>query len=792
MKFTAVLAVVLLATSFAGEFTVGIQFDPEEVTMSSMAGYTSVTMQATPSLGRIGFPALPVLNTPVALPQGTRAVSVEVTGTSWTSLRGRHTVLPATEPVPLSLMGEVNISIPRPDQEAYSSTENYPSTPTRLEGSSMLLGFPVAYVSVYPVRWNPASGLIEIATDIQLRVTTEYTGENYTVMTRSAQSEARTRAIVENTVINPEMVQASGAVIIPSRDLTYGEYVVIATPAYESYAQEFAQWKTRKGIPTSVYTTTWIQTQYSGVDLQQEIRAFLTDCRDEGVEYVLIWGDDNVIAGRDAKISYSSYTEYPPVDLYWSDINDTAPGADLWDSNGNGVWGEWGSGGDNVDYHPDLFTGRASVNTASEAQLFIDKVLAYEQVGSTDGFDTAPLEMRVGYTTEQLWPGCWGSAGAEIISADVPAGGWAEEKCYHSAGNNSVSITQAMINSGPHHVYHASHGGPTSFSLPGGSYGAGHFMALTNISSGNLPAIWNSISCLIGHLDGYECMGDAWLASPGGGGFGGFNARYGWGSPSSPGNGASEVLCQALYDVHWNDGQNTLGAMHFIGRDQMNPGSNQVMDWCVKNYNLFGEPELPIWTEEAVDLTVTHPASITGSTNVTVNVNAEGSPVSGARVCLYKGDDWATAEVYEVALTGGSGQVDIPVDPATTGEMLITVWAHNHISYLGSIDVGGTGVEEGEGGTTFVTSIGAPYPNPAVSSASVPFSMAGAGTATVQVFDLTGRSVATLGSGDFPAGQHTLNWNLTGSGGAPVPSGFYSIVVNTGETVMTQRITVIR
>ncbi len=130
----------------------------------------------------------------------------------------------------------------------------------------------------------------------------------------------------------------------------------------------------------------------------------------------------------------------------------------------------------------------------------------------------------------------------------------------------------------------------------------------------------------------------------------------------------------------------------------MNPGSNQVMDWCVKNYNLFGEPELPIWTEEAVDLTVTHPASITGSSNVTVNVTAEGSPVSGARVCLYKGDDWATAEVYEVALTGGSGQVEVPVNPATTGEMLITVWAHNHISYLGSIDVGGTGVEEGEGG----------------------------------------------------------------------------------------------
>lgn len=791
MKFAAFLAVLLLSVSTAGEFTVNIPAQTD-VRITEAGGYTAINIPATPSLNIIGAPRLPVLNTPVALPPGTRAVSVEVVSVEWTALRGRHTVLPATEPVPFSLMGETDVSLPRPDQSIYSSSETFPSVTAKLEESSMLLGFPVAYVTVYPVRWNPASGNVEVAENLQLRVTTEYTDENYQVRTRSRQSEDRTRAIVENTVVNPEMVQASGAAIVPGRDLVYGEYVVIATPAYASYAQTFADWKTRKGIPTSVYTTTWIQTQYTCQDLQQEIRAFLTDCRDEGVEYVLIWGDDNIIAGRDAKISAGGNTEYPPVDLYWADINDTAPGYDLWNSNGNGIWGEWGSGGDNVDYHPDLFTGRASVNSTGEAQLFIDKVLAYEQVGSTDYFETAPVEMRIGYTTEQLWPGCWGSAGAEIISAWVPSASWEEEKCYNSTGTNSVSITTAMINAGPHHVYHASHGSQTSFSLPGGSYTTSHFMALQNISGGGLPAIFNSISCLIGHLDGYECMGDAWLASPNGGGFGGFNARYGWGSPSSPGNGHSEVLCQALYDVHWNNNQNTLGAMHFIGRDEMNPQSDEYMDWCVKEYNLFGEPELPVWTADAEQLSAAHPASIPGSTTVTVTVTAGGSPVSGARVCLYKGDDWSTADIYEVETTNASGQVSIPVSPSTTGTMLVTAWKHNSISYLGSISVGGTGIEGETGGMTFVNSISAPCPNPATVSAAIPFSMANAGTATVQVFDLTGRTVATLGNGEFAAGQHTLHWNLSGSNGAPVPSGFYSVVVFTGDAMMTERVMVLR
>jgi len=587
------------------------------------------------------------------------------------------------------------------------------------------------------------------------------------------------------------MVQSSGAAIVPSRDLTYGEFVVIATPAYQSYAQTFADWKTRKGVPTSVYTTTWIQTQYSCTDLQQEIRAFLTDCRDNGVEYVLIWGDDDVIPGRDVKINYSYYTEYPPVDLYWSDINDVTPGTDLWNSNGNSVWGEWGV--DTIDYHPDMFTGRASVNTTAEATTFTNKVFAYERVSSTDYFETAPVELRLGHSTGYLFGSAWGSAGAEIINGMVPSAAWEIEKCYESSGNNSVAITIAMINAGPAHVYHASHGDKTEmYTSYGNSYTTADIMAQTNISSGHLPAIWNSIACLIGHLDDNECCGDAWLSNPNGGGFGSFNARYGWGDASNPGNGPSEIMVQGVYQAHWTDGQQTLGAMNSMGRDKMNPAGDELADWCVKEYNLFGDPELPLWTADAPQLAASYPSSIPGSTTVTVTVTAGGSPVSGARVCLWKGDDWKTAEVYEVENTNASGVVTIPVSPSSTGEMLVTVWALNNISYLGSITVSGTSVEEQSSGVVAVTKISTPNPNPATTTAALPFSLAGAGTVSVQVFDLSGRAVATPAAGEFAAGQHTVNWDLTSSDGAPLPNGFYSVVVTTDDTVMTERVMILR
>ncbi len=789
MKIATILAVMIFALGFAGEFTVSVPFNPSDVEINRMGNYSIVSIPGIPSISTIGAPSLPVINTPISLPAGTKATSIEVVSVSYTPLRNNITVLPATSPVPLSLMDETLMSLPTPDMNIYNSSANYPSSPVTFEESSMLLGFPVVYVSVYPVRWNPASRTVEVLSNLEIKVTTETATDNYTVRTRSAQSEARTRTIVQNAVINPNMVQASGAAIVASRDLVYGEYVVIATPAYLSKAQEFADWKTRKGVPTSVHTTTWIQTQYSCVDLQQEIRAFLTDCRDEGVEYVLIWGDDNIIAGRDARIHYSSYTEYPPVDLYWSDINDVTPGNDQWNSNGNSIWGE---PADNVDYHPDLFTARASVNSSVESARFLDKVLAYEQVTSTDYFETAPIEMRVGYSTELLWPGCWGSAGAEIIANDVPLATWEQEKCYNSSGTNSVAITTAMINAGPAHVYHASHGSTSSFSLPGGSYTTSNFMNLQNISNGGLPAIWNSISCLIGHLDGAECMGDAWIASPNGGGFGAFNARYGWGSPSNPGGGASEILCQAIYEENWQENAITLGESHAMGRDEMNPGSNEVMDWCVKEYNMFGEPELPLWTADAAAMSASYPSEISGTTTITVTVTSGSSPVSGARVCLWKGDDWSTAEVYEVENTNGSGIVNIPVVPSTSGDMLVTVWAHNHLSHLGTISVNGTGIADQTQGAMAVTAISTPYPNPASSTAAIPFSLANAGTASIQVFDLTGRTVAIPANGEFAAGQHTVNWNLTGSNGTDIPNGFYSVVITTGETVMTERIMVLR
>ncbi|MCD4776898.1 MAG: hypothetical protein K8S15_12710 [Candidatus Aegiribacteria sp.] len=782
-----ILGVLTIAfAASAGEMTVSIPLDASAINISEAGIYTKITGIGMGLINVIGAPSLPAYSAKIALPTGCMATEIDIIDAEYTAVRGLYNVMPVQTPVPFSV--EWNASPVEPDPKIYNSSSFYPANPVEFAGSSVILGIPLAYVMVFPVRWNPVSKTVDILANLTLRVTYESSPEASTVVRRSIQSELRSQETVRNLVVNPEGVSHSGAAIVDSKDLAYGEYIIIATTAYESHAQELADWKTSKGVPANVYTTSWIENSYSCFDLQQEIRAFLTDCRDEGVEYILIYGDDNIIEGRDARITFLEHEEYPPVDLYWSDINDMFPEVDLWDSNDNHIWGEFEI--DNIDYHPDLWVGRASVNTTDECTIFNEKVYIYEGVSSTDYFESSEIEERIGYTTERLWPGCYASAGAELISEYVPSD-WTEEKCYDSNGNNNIAITDSMLNAGPHQVYHGSHGSPTEFSLPGGLYSTNDFRNLTNISNGNLPAIWNSISCNIGYLDyDSDCMGDAWNNSPNGGGFGAFNARYGFGNPSNPGYGLSEILCRYFYDVMWNNDLFILGVTHAMGNDAMGLINYEVIDWCVKEYNLFGDPELPMWFHDASDLDAAHTASISGATSVTVTVTSGGSPVNGARICLQKGD-WQTGDIYMVETANAAGEYTFYVNPASTGTISVVAWARDHISYQGTINVTGTGFEGG-GIQDYINGVDAVYPSPAMNSATIPFSFAVEGMARVDVYDITGSLVRKLASEEMTAGEHSLVWELEDANGEAVPSGIYHIRVSTADWTGTISLVVTR
>jgi hypothetical protein len=85
------------------------------------------------------------------------------------------------------------------------------------------------------------------------------------------------------------------------------------------------------------------------------------------------------------------------------------------------------------------------------------------------------------------------------------------------------------------------------------------------------------------------------------------------------------------------------------------------------------------------------------------------------------------------------------------------------------------------------TALGAPYPNPATSRATVDFELAEEGAARVVLYDALGREVAVAAEGNFQAGRHTAALE-TGA----LPSGVYVLRLTTGGETMTRRLTVAR
>lgn len=90
------------------------------------------------------------------------------------------------------------------------------------------------------------------------------------------------------------------------------------------------------------------------------------------------------------------------------------------------------------------------------------------------------------------------------------------------------------------------------------------------------------------------------------------------------------------------------------------------------------------------------------------------------------------------------------------------------------------------------TQLGAARPNPFRDAAEVQLTLAEPAFVRAEVLDITGRRVATLASGSFPAGLHPLKWDGTGARGTPAAPGVYLIRVQTPGLQRTVRVVRLR
>ena len=77
-------------------------------------------------------------------------------------------------------------------------------------------------------------------------------------------------------------------------------------------------------------------------------------------------------------------------------------------------------------------------------------------------------------------------------------------------------------------------------------------------------------------------------------------------------------------------------------------------------------------------------------------------------------------------------------------------------------------------------------------STTIRFEMVEAGLATVEVFDIRGRRVASLFEGRLAPGEHSTLWNGTSDSGTSLPNGIYLVGVWFNGERTTRQISLIR
>ena len=127
-----------------------------------------------------------------------------------------------------------------------------------------------------------------------------------------------------------------------------------------------------------------------------------------------------------------------PTDMYYSSLlgpNYSISGLHDWDMLDNGLYGQHTNGDnfDGVSFSVDIGVGRAPVGTLAEAEVFVDKVIAYEQLREPDG---TPLNLNWARRMTFVSTNFGGRIGINSTVTSPPT----DNKYHHGAGDAHTLI----------------------------------------------------------------------------------------------------------------------------------------------------------------------------------------------------------------------------------------------------------------------------------------------------------------------------------------------------------------
>ncbi|MCK4422173.1 hypothetical protein KAW48_10280, partial [candidate division WOR-3 bacterium] len=688
-----------MITSSSGVIERTFYFDQNMLSFEKERNYDIISIPNAFYLTDIGHPSLPKISVKLLIPPGATTTRIEVVSSEKITIPGEFNIFPAQPPVKISSNKEIP-SFVEPDPSVYNSEKPYPSNllSDRIHNGTKC-GYRITDFFIYPLQSIPLEKTLILYTTITVRL--YYEGGESSVKSITHHQKEIFGSSVKGMVLNPENIEIWAPPIVRNKG-PYGDWeMVIIAPnnsAWIDSLQILADWKTKKGVPCTVKNLQDIYNAYTGSTDQWKIKQYINDMKtDSGTIWVLFGADHgtdatNSIPCRGVYVYVDASHHYTnmPSERYYEDLDND------WNYDGDSYYGEDTDGpeGNQLNWLSDVYVGRIFADNAQDAGKYVRRILKYEKdpaanyttkalfysdylFGSNNGY----------YTTDEC--------NNEVPSAWFKGGNGSHPGWHYAQGIDNYQSDHATIdsmNSGYGFICTASHGYYNAVM----DQGSDNTITISStdidnwLSPGDNLGIHTGICCLSGGFDQpSDCIAEHIYDK---GGIGGaWNSREGWGYTG----GTMEQMTHELSNgIVWqffvqtfSESPYHLGEAvaedkdHFVGHID-----DAYWNWCLKEYNTFGDPELPMWTAaNGPDiLSVTHDPTVPSVTsNFTINVkdNDNVTNIQGARVCC-----WCKSEtsMYKKDTTNSSGNATLSINPTIVGDtMWVTVTKQNYKPYEG-------------------------------------------------------------------------------------------------------------
>ena len=418
------------------------------------------------------------------------------------------------------------------------------------------------------------------------------------------------------------------------------DYLIITTNELASEFSRLRDWKIGIGTETEIVTVDWINSNCSGVDLQEKIRNFIRDAYLEwGVKYVLLGGDYTEIPPRyfymeepyDWGFPYGTFQK--ATDFYYSALGDWDPISGTWEN------GDWDPDDNGLyleqldldvdgfpeyckepipDFSPEVFVGRFPVSTPEEARALINKTIEHYYSGGSWRNRALLLGAVLFYDTTPK------EDGAKLnyyLMKDVFNPAFMDyTRMYEAEGTDpseyewDLPLNQTNVevewNKGVIAINSASHGsiGALWRAVKWDSWTSWSPFVSTgmNLTNYGKSSFFFAMACLSGGFDyPWDCLGE-WLLNQRGGAIGYIGAsRVAWVYvPWFPGVGLSEEHSY-LFWGHFLRGESIGEALYNSKWEYYTMGFDLTQFYEKKSFlifNLLGDPQLEIKPPKRIEV----------------------------------------------------------------------------------------------------------------------------------------------------------------------------------------------